>query len=128
MRPARALPGADGSGTRPADRRPGHQPAVGRLVGASRGAGRPDRADRPHHRPGPAAGAGLLLRPGEQDFDLANEADRQALYEIVLTEGTAADICRYLNLAELRRLWPTLWLPRHVRAAWGDRLTAAAPR
>jgi hypothetical protein len=94
------------------------------MVGASRGAGRPNRADRPHHRPGPATDTRLLLRPS----DLADEADRQALYEIVLTEGTAADICRYLNLAELRRLWPAAWLPRHVRAAWGDRLSAAVPR
>jgi hypothetical protein len=44
-------------------------------------------------------------------FDMTNEAERIELYEIVLTDGTAEDVCRYVNREELRRLWPRLWLP-----------------
>jgi hypothetical protein len=43
-----------------------------------------------------------------QIFDLSNEAERIELYEIVLTDGTAEDICRYVNREELLRLWPRL--------------------
>jgi hypothetical protein len=61
-----------------------------------------------------------------QVFDLGKETQRRELYELVLTEGTAEDVCTYLDLAELRRLWPSLWLPRHVRRAWQPRLEALA--
>jgi hypothetical protein len=59
-------------------------------------------------------------------FDMSNEAERIELYEIVLTGGTAEDICRYVNREELLRLWPRLWLPRHVRQVWQPRLGVAA--
>lgn len=55
-------------------------------------------------------------------FDLDDERYRRLVYEIVLAEGNTEDLCSYLNLAELRRLWPTLFLPRHVRQAWEPRL------
>lgn len=55
-------------------------------------------------------------------FDLADEAERRSFYELVLTEGHVEDVCRYLDLAELVRLWPTLFLPAHVRRAWEPRL------
>jgi hypothetical protein len=48
------------------------------------------------------------------------------LYEIVLTEGTAEDVCRYVNRDELLRLWPRLWLPPHVRQVWEPRLGVVA--
>jgi hypothetical protein len=31
-----------------------------------------------------------------RSFDMSNEAERIDLYEIVLTEGTAEDVCRYV--------------------------------
>jgi hypothetical protein len=37
---------------------------------------------------------------------VCNEAERIELYEIVLTDGTAEDVCRYVNREELLRLWP----------------------
>jgi hypothetical protein len=40
-----------------------------------------------------------------RSFDLSNETERIELYEIVLTDGTAEDICRYINREELLRLW-----------------------
>jgi hypothetical protein len=59
-------------------------------------------------------------------FDLADEAERIELYQIVLTDGRTEDVCAYLNEHELRRLWPRLWLPPHVRRAWHPHLGAAA--
>jgi hypothetical protein len=57
-----------------------------------------------------------------RSFDLSNEAERIVLYEIVLTDGTAEDVCRYLNYEELLRVWPRLWLPPYVRQVWEPRL------
>ena len=61
-----------------------------------------------------------------RSFDLSNEAERIELYEIVLTDGTAEDVCHYVNREELLRLWPRLWLPAHVRQVWEPRLGAVA--
>src|SRR5215207_171508 len=55
-------------------------------------------------------------------FDMTNEAERIEMYEIVLADGTAEDVCRYVNREELLRLWPRLWLPPHVRQVWEPRL------
>ena len=65
------------------------------------------------------------LRPA-RSFDLSNEAERIELYEIVLTDGTAEDVCRYVNREELLRLWPRLWLPSYVRQVWEPRLGVVA--
>jgi hypothetical protein len=62
----------------------------------------------------------------DRQFNLDDERERIALYEIVLTNGTAAQISRFLNVNELLRLWPKLWLPPHVHRAWGDRIPIAA--
>jgi hypothetical protein len=61
-----------------------------------------------------------------RSFDLSNEAERIELYEIVLTDGTAEDVCHYVNREELLRLWPRLWLPPHVRHVWEPRLGVVA--
>lgn len=55
-------------------------------------------------------------------FDLDDEDERRGFYELVLTEGRVEDVCRYLDLAELMRLWPTLFLPEPVRREWEPRL------
>jgi hypothetical protein len=60
-------------------------------------------------------------------FDMTNEAERIELYEIVLTDGTAEDVCRYVNREELLRLWPRLWLPPHVRR-YGSQGLVLSPR
>ena len=57
-------------------------------------------------------------------FDLADEAGRRLLYQIVLAEGTASDVRTYLHLPTLLAIWDTLWLPAPVQAAW-DRWVAA---
>ncbi|MGH8894427.1 MAG: hypothetical protein ACRDWY_14155 [Actinomycetes bacterium] len=67
-------------------------------------------------------------RGPDRGFDLGDEAERIEVYEIVLTEGSEGDVCSYLDLAELVRLWPRLWLPEHVRRAWAPRLGVASTR
>lgn len=51
-------------------------------------------------------------------FDLRTRADRARVYEIVLQEGTPADILAYVDGALLVDLWEDLVLPRAVRYAW----------
>lgn len=59
--------------------------------------------------------------PGRQ-WDLEDRRQRIQVYEIVLTEGTEDDVRRFIDIDELVRLWPDLWLPPHVRAAWSGHL------
>jgi hypothetical protein len=51
-------------------------------------------------------------------FDLRSRADRARVYEIMLQEGTPADIMAYVDGALLVDLWEDLVLPRAVRSAW----------
>ncbi len=69
-----------------------------------------------------SSGAG----PAEQ-FDFADPDDRRAAYQIVLTSGDADDAARLLDAGELLRLWPSMWLPAHVRRAWEPHLAGRLP-
>ena len=51
-------------------------------------------------------------------FRLLDRGDRARVYELVLGEGAAADVLRYVDGALLVDLWDELVLPRAVRAAW----------
>jgi hypothetical protein len=52
-------------------------------------------------------------------YDFASPRDRAHAYQLVLLEAIeAADLEQWLQHDELLRLWPELYLPRHVRAAW----------
>ena len=52
-------------------------------------------------------------------YDFASPHDRATAYQLVLLEaGDPVDLEQWLQHAELLRLWPQLYLPRHVRAAW----------
>jgi transcriptional regulator with XRE-family HTH domain len=59
-------------------------------------------------------------------FDLRSRADRARAYEIVLQEGTPADILAYVDGALLVDLWEDLVLPRAVRSAWAPLISASA--
>ncbi len=59
-------------------------------------------------------------------WDLAESERRRDLYEIVLVEGTPADIRELVNGAELVQLWDRIYLPPWVRAAWQPLIDAAA--
>ena len=63
--------------------------------------------------------------PQQTEWDLSRQSRRARLYELVLREGTIGDIHELVNGAELLRLWDTLWLPVHVRAAWQPLIDAA---
>lgn len=51
-------------------------------------------------------------------FRLSERDDRARVYELVLREGNADDVLRYVDGALLVDLWDELVLPRAVRAAW----------
>jgi hypothetical protein len=61
-------------------------------------------------------------------FDFSVAADREQAYQLVLLEaGTVSDLEQWLDGDELLRLWPDLYLPRGLRAAWRDRHPELAP-
>lgn len=55
---------------------------------------------------------------GPTTYDLDDPRDREAVYRIVLREGTAADIRRCIDVDVLAEMFPRLYLPIGVRAAW----------
>jgi transcriptional regulator with XRE-family HTH domain len=59
-------------------------------------------------------------------FRLADRAQRARAYEIVLREGSPAELAAYVDGALLVDLWPELALPREIRAAWTPVIAAAA--
>ncbi|HHY98212.1 MAG TPA: hypothetical protein GX509_05695 [Firmicutes bacterium] len=57
---------------------------------------------------------------GPREYDLSDPRDKLRVYEIILREGRAEDIRRFIEPDEVLRLWNELVLPDHVRAAWSD--------
>lgn len=57
-------------------------------------------------------------------FDLSLRSDRLRAYEIVLREGTPADIGSIVDELLLCEAWPDLVLPRELRSAWEPLITA----
>jgi hypothetical protein len=54
-------------------------------------------------------------------YDFGSARDLARAYQLVLLEAVdATDLEQWLDRAELLRLWPELYLPRRVRAAWQD--------
>ena len=53
-----------------------------------------------------------------REYRLADRGDRARVYEMVLREGGAEDVLRYVDGALLVDLWDDLVLPRDVRNAW----------
>lgn len=51
-------------------------------------------------------------------YKLSDRSDRARVYEIVLREGTEADLLTYVDGALLVDLWEDLILPRLLREAW----------
>ncbi len=52
-------------------------------------------------------------------YDFGSPPDRELAYRLVLLEaGSRLDHEQWLDRDELLRLWPELYLPRVVRAAW----------
>ena len=60
-------------------------------------------------------------------YDFGSAGDRAQAYQLVLLEATdTVDLEQWLQHDELLRLWPELYLPRHVRAAWQSAHTVLA--
>lgn len=57
---------------------------------------------------------------GPRQFDLADPVDRQRVYEIVLREGTAADVRALITREGLAEVLDDLVLPAHLRRLWRD--------
>lgn len=58
---------------------------------------------------GPAAGTvslphHIVWAPGNNEYDLGDLGAATLVYQAVLTEGTTAEICKYLNADRLIRL------------------------
>lgn len=55
-------------------------------------------------------------------YKLSNRRDRARVYEIVLREGTKADLLTYVDGALVVDLWGDLVLPKGLRDAWNPLL------
>jgi hypothetical protein len=80
---------------------------------------------------GPAGGQVTLDRSldwsGNSTYDLDDPGDLQVMYQTVLNQATtAADLSRWIDADTLRRVWPVLWLPVRLRAAWQARFPELA--
>jgi len=64
----------------------------------------------------------------ERTYDMAVDADRRVVYELVLQEAASTDqISQYVNGDALAELWLRLWLPIRIRNTWEQRLPELAP-
>ncbi len=59
-----------------------------------------------------------LAWSGQGEFDLGDRRDRMYVYQLVMTEGTAEDVRRYIDLGLLVEMWAEMWLSPHVRERW----------
>jgi hypothetical protein len=60
-------------------------------------------------------------------YDFADPDEREEAYQLVLLEAASpADLEQWLDGTELLRMWPDLYLPRVVRAAWQTEQPALA--
>ena len=60
-------------------------------------------------------------------YDFADPDEREEAYQLVLLEAASpADLEQWLDGTELVRMWPELYLPPVVRAAWQTEQPALA--
>lgn len=86
--------------------------------------------DRLH---GPTTGASVLPLAIEASHrtsdDFGDAHQRAEAYRVVLMEAlTRDDLASWLDRDELVRVWPDLYLPRDIRAAWHVRHPVLAAR
>ena len=86
--------------------------------------------DRLH---GPTKGASVLPLAIEAShrtaYDFGDVHQRSEAYRVVLMEAlTQDDLAACLDRDELVRVWPDLYLPRDIRAAWQARHPVLAAR
>lgn len=106
------------------------EPATTGGTGARRkGWSRPVALPEDVDEPGTQKTRGTVMLPlhvlwsgHERTWDLSDRRQRIQVYEMVLTEGTADDVRRFIEVDELIDLWSDLWLAPHVKAAWSDHI------
>ena len=57
-------------------------------------------------------------------FDLSKRARLRSMYQIVLTEGSTADVVAFVNRELLLGVWDELWLSPAVHEAWDSWIQA----
>ena len=71
---------------------------------------------------GPASERVKLLNrlawSGQDEFDLHDRPDRVHVHQLVMTEDSADDVRRYIDLGQLVEMWVEMWLSPHVRERW----------
>jgi hypothetical protein len=87
----------------------------------------PDPPDRLADLTGPTAGTielPITIYWGPtRTYDMASEADRRVMYEIVLQEAAWTEqVGQYVNGHALAEVWRRLWLPARVRTMWEEQL------
>ena len=92
-----------------------------RRHGWSRPVALPDDLDEP----GVVKAAGIVELPRHVSWsgprrvwDLDDRRQRAQLYEIVMSEGTEADVREFIDVDQVIELWDELWLAPHVREPW----------
>lgn len=63
----------------------------------------------------------ILWSPGSKMVSLDTSSGRSRAYQAVLSEGSAEDICRFVNSDALIGIWPDLDLPIQVAKGWEAR-------
>ena len=78
------------------------------------------------HLHGPTSGTVVLPHwlywsPAGHTWDLGDPVQTRSMYEHVLNNVVeASDLTSYLNATTLAAIWPQLWLPKGLRAAWEE--------
>jgi hypothetical protein len=57
--------------------------------------------------------------PQRKEWDLADPLQLELVYRMVMLEGGDDDVRHFIDVDELIRMWPNLFLPERVRTAWG---------
>ena len=110
--------------------RTGAGPSEVRGWYARRGITVAEDLDRLH---GPTTGASVLPLAVEAShrtaYDFGDAHQRAEAYRVVLMEAVTQDgLASWLDREELVRVWPDLYLPRDIRAAWQARHPVLAAR
>jgi hypothetical protein len=59
--------------------------------------------------------------PAGHEWNLGDPEQARSMYEHVLNNVTeASDLTGFLNAGTLAAIWPELWLPKGLRAAWEE--------
>lgn len=56
--------------------------------------------------------------PQGKEWDLEDPRQRELVYRMVMIEGGDDDVREFIQVDELIAMWPNLFLPQRVKAAW----------